>query len=111
MPRLRVETGRRLVQEHQLRLVHERSRDRQPALHPARERIDSGLAAVGELDELEQLVDSPADLVAWEAEEAAVDLEVLSDVELLVEVVLLGDDAEALPDRRPVAVGVEAEDA
>ena len=36
------------------------------------------------------------DLVAWEAEVAAVDEEVLADVELEVEVVLLRDDAEPL---------------
>jgi hypothetical protein len=35
---LRVETDRRLVEQHQVGLVNERPRDQQPSLHPARQR-------------------------------------------------------------------------
>ena len=57
------------------------------------------------------LAAAAADLVAREPEEAAVDEQVLADVQLSVEVVLLRDDPEALADRRPVALGIAAEDA
>ena len=60
---------------------------------------------VGQLDELEQLVRAAPDLVARQPEEAPVDEQVLADVELEVEVVLLRDDAEPLPDRGAVALG------
>ena len=39
--RLRVEAGRRLVEQQQLGLVDERAGDREPALHAARERVDA----------------------------------------------------------------------
>ena len=55
--------------------------------------------------------DAAPDLVARQPEEAAVDEQVLADVELEVEVVLLRDDAEPLPDLGAVALGVAAEDA
>ena len=35
MPRLRVEPGRRLVEDQELRVVDERARERQPSLHSA----------------------------------------------------------------------------
>ncbi len=53
-PRLRVEAGRRLVEEHDLRVVHERERDREPLLLPAREPARRGLPFLGEADQLEQ---------------------------------------------------------
>jgi hypothetical protein len=40
VPRLRVEPGGRLVEQQHLGLVDQRPRDREPALHAARERID-----------------------------------------------------------------------
>ena len=111
MPGLRVETRRRLVEEEQLGARDERAGDRQPALHPARERVDLVLAAVGQLDELEQLLGAARDDVAREPEEAPVDLQVLADEQLEVEVVLLRDDAQPLPDRRPVLLRVAAQHA
>ena len=108
---LGIEAGRRLVEEQELGARDERAGDRQPPLHPARERVDLRVAAVGELDEVEQLGRPPGDDVAREAEEAAVDLEVLPDEELEIEVVLLRHDPEPLPDRRPVGLRVATEDA
>ena len=53
--RLRVEAGRRLVEQEQLGVVHQRAGDRQPALHAARERLDLRLAPLVQLDEVEEL--------------------------------------------------------
>ena len=57
---LRVETGRRLVEQQQPRIVDQRSGDGQPRLHPARQRLDLVVGALGQLGELEQLVGAPA---------------------------------------------------
>ena len=62
--RLRVEPGGRLVEEQHLGVVHEAARDGEPALHPARQRLDPVVAALGELGELEQLVGALAHLGA-----------------------------------------------
>jgi hypothetical protein len=35
MPRLRVEPGRRLVEQHEIGFIDQAARDRQPTLHPA----------------------------------------------------------------------------
>ena len=64
VPRLRVEAGRRLVEQQHLRLVDERARDREAALHAARQRLDLVVRALGELDELEQLVGARAELAS-----------------------------------------------
>ena len=56
---LRVQAGRRLVQEQQVRLVDQRPGDHQAPLHPARERLDTILGPLGQLHEIEQL-DRPA---------------------------------------------------
>ena len=62
VPRLRVQAGRRLVEEQDRRLVDERAGDRESALHAARQRLDLVAGAFGELGELEQLVGALADL-------------------------------------------------
>ena len=43
--RLRVEAGRRLVEQQQVGLVDQRAGDRQPPLHAARQRVDDGPCA------------------------------------------------------------------
>jgi hypothetical protein len=83
----------------------------QASLHPAREGLDPVVASLGELRELEQLVGAGAHLVPREAEEAAVDPQVLLDREVLVEHVLLRADPEPRADGRAVVVRVHAEDA
>ncbi len=92
VPGLRVQAGRGLVEEEDLGVVDERPRDGEPALHPARERLDAVVAALGELGEVEELVGAGAHLAAGEPEEAAVDPEVLLDREVLVEHVHDADD-------------------
>ena len=63
---------------------------------------DSGstwsFGALGQLDEVEQLVGASGAFLRGEPEVAAVDDEVLADGQLRVEAVLLGHDAEARAD-------------
>ena len=53
----RVEAGRRLVEQQQARLAQQRRGDPEPLAHPVRVAADPVLGAVGELDDLERLVD------------------------------------------------------
>ena len=54
--------GRRLVEEQDPRVVHERQREVEPALHAARVAADLAVGGVGEADALEQLVAAAAAL-------------------------------------------------
>ena len=109
---LRVEAGRRLVEQQHLGPVDQRPRDGEPALHAAGEVLDLGLRLLGELHEVEQLLAPTLRTSArGQAEEAAVDVEVVPDVQLHVEGVLLGAHADARPDLGAVGGGVEPEDA
>ncbi len=111
VPRLRVETRRRLVEQQHVGAVDQRPRDRQAALHAARQLVDLDGRLLGELDEGEQLVGPTAALRPGQPEVAAVDDEVLAHRQLEVEAVLLRADAQASADRGPVGDRVEAEDA
>ena len=106
---LRVEAGRRLVEQQQLGLVDQRAGDRDPPLHPARQRLDLARGPLGELHEVEQLGGAALALGPREVEVAAVDDQVLGDRELVVELVGLRHDAEAGADRPAVRRRVEAE--
>ena len=53
-PRLRVQTGRQLVEKHDFRIVDESERDEEPLLLPARQRHEPGVALVCEPELLEQ---------------------------------------------------------
>ncbi len=92
--RLRIEPGGRLVEEKELRVVDERAREREPAFHAARERIDLRAPATRETGELEQRRDARLDLARRHAEVAAVDEQVLGDGEVGIEVVELRHDAD-----------------
>src|SRR4029077_4974031 len=92
MARLRVEAGRRFIQDQQFGVVDERAREREPALHPARQRADAIAPLVGETGKLEELRNPRAQRRAVEAEIAAVDLQVLGDREIGIEVVDLRND-------------------
>src|SRR6516162_9531298 len=85
VPGLRVEPGRRLVEQEHFRVVDERAGDGQAPLHPARERLDAVVRPLRELDELEQLIRPLAELAPGEAEVAAVDEDVLADGQVAVE--------------------------
>jgi hypothetical protein len=49
-PLLGVEAGRRLIQQQQVRVVHDRLRDAHPAQHAARQRAQPGLGPGAEVD-------------------------------------------------------------
>ena len=53
-PGLRVEAGRELVEDRDLRVADERERDREPLLLAARQLAERGLALVGEPEIVEQ---------------------------------------------------------
>jgi hypothetical protein len=102
--RSQIEAGRGLVQDEDARLVQERPRQHQPALHASRERRDGRVGLVRERDEREQLHRAVADHAAVESEVAAVDEKILHDVEIGIEVVLLrADPDQPLHVARPLA--------
>ena len=109
--RLRIEPGRGLVEQQHVRVVHERAGDRQPALHAARKRLDFARSALVQLDELEQPVGACSYLAARQSEVAAVDDQVLAHRQLVVERVLLWNDAQAAANLRAVGDGVQVENA
>ena len=54
----RVEPGRRLVEQQELRVAQQRRRDAEPLAHPVRVAADAVLAAIAQLDHVEHLVDA-----------------------------------------------------
>ncbi len=107
---LGVQAGGGLVEEQQVGPVDQAPGDREPALHAAGEILDGRLRLLGELDELEQLVDAAVDLGPRDPEVAAVDEQVVADVELVVEGVLLRTDSQPAADRRTVDSRIHPED-
>ena len=110
VPCLRVQAGRRLVQEQEVGLVDERAGDRDPSFHAAGQWLHRGLRAIRQLDEFEKLVRATAGLAIGQSEIAAVDHQVLADAELRVERILLRDNADPSADPRTVPARVHAED-
>src|SRR5881409_988616 len=78
---VRVEAERRLVEEEQLGVVHERLGERDALLEPRRQ-LAVGRSPVGpELAELDQLVDAPSELRPAEPVEATVERDDLPDAQ------------------------------
>jgi hypothetical protein len=92
--RLRVEPGGRLVHEQHARLVDQRAREREAALHAARERLDLGFGAAPEAGELQQPGNARRDVRAAKAEVAGIYHQVLGNAEVRVEVVELRHHAD-----------------
>src|SRR4051812_19439354 len=90
---LGVEAHRRLVEQHQPRLVQQRPADQQPPAHAAAELGDLRLAPRAEVGEGERSLDRLLALAAGHAVEVAEDEQVLLDGQRLVEVVELRHDA------------------
>ncbi len=109
--RLRVEPRGGLVEDHQVRLVDERARDGEAALHAAGERLYLVLGALVQLHELEQLVRSLARRGPGDVEVSGVHLQVLAHGELGVEVVDLRHHAEARLDLACLRARIHADDA
>ena len=105
-----VEAGRRLVEDQDLGLVHQGTRDQQAPLHPSRQPRDLPVALVLELDEGQLLFRARRRDGLPDAEVPGVDQEVLEDRDLLVEVVLLRHDAHPAFDPACVPDDREPED-
>src|SRR5436190_1752226 len=97
MPRLRVEAGSGLVEDQELRIVDQRARKRQTALHSAGKGPDAGIGFGGETCELEEPRNALVDQRIGHSEVTAVDDEVLGHGEIRVDVVHLRYDADANP--------------
>ena len=108
---LGIEAGRRLVEEEDARPVHERHRDVEAPLHPARVAARDPICGFVEPDLLEQVLDALLDLAAAHAEDAALEAQVLAAGERDVDAVLLLDDADPAPHAGGVAPHVEVRDA
>ena len=78
---LRVEARGRLVEEQHVGVVHDRPRDHQPLRHAARKLVDGGARPIREPKLLEQLTGSVVRLTRAHPEVAAVEVEVLLDVQ------------------------------
>ena len=93
---LGIEAERGLVEEENFRSVQEAARDFEPALHAAGELLHLVVAAIPELEELEQFFGAlGAELVRHMVEDA-VEFHVFPGGEFAVEAGVLEDDAEAL---------------
>ena len=98
---LRVEPGRRLIEEEHGRAVKDGPRHHEPLRHSAGQGVHRRLGPFGQLELLEQLIGGPAGHLRPHAEQPAVKVQVLPDGELPVQGVLLGDDpAQLLGQRR-----------
>ena len=95
-PRGRIEAGRRLVEEDQLRVVDERERDRQALALAAGQVLRPASALLAEVEQVDQLVGRPARRV-----EAPEEVEDLDDRQLRVERRRLERDADPRLERRP----------
>ena len=84
--------------------------DEQAPLHPPGELLDPGFGLLGELHEVEKLFGPPQHQLAWKIVVPAVDEQVLFHLELVVQVVLLGDDPDAAFDLPLVVEDVETGD-
>src|SRR6185436_11504460 len=93
--RLRVEPGRGLVEQHHLRIVHQRARDHDALLLAARKRRRLGVRLVGDLQLVEQPRRARLALPRLQPEVAAVEHEQLAHGQLAVEVAHLRHDGEA----------------
>ena len=94
LARLGVEADGRLVEQQDLGIMDQRAGDLEPALHARGQRAHRLRRPVGELDEVQHLLDAVAPQLARHAEDEAMQLEVLAHRQAVVEARLLEDDAE-----------------
>ncbi len=97
-PGARVEAGRRLVEEQDLRVVDEGVGEAQPLLHAARERLDVVVALVGEVHQLEQVADHPSPRGGRQAVAAREEVQVLPDLHVVVDPEDVRHEPEDAPD-------------
>ena len=94
-----VDADGRLVEQQQLRLVHQRGGEVEPPLHAARIGADAIVFTIGEADKVEAPRHAPGQRRSAEAINLAEEAEVFFRGELLVERERLGRDANARPHR------------
>ncbi len=107
---LRIEPGRRLVEEEDRRPVQERERQVEAALHPARVRAHLAVRRFGQADALEQLVAAARALVAREAVQRRLQANVVAARQERVQRSLLERRADQLAHLRAVLDDVEPAD-
>ena len=88
--------GGRLVEEQDLRTMHDRPRHHQPLCHTAGQRHDVGVGSLDESHTLHQLAGEGLRFLGAHPEVAAVELEVLENGHGTIERVGLRDDADEL---------------
>ena len=106
-PQFEVDAGRRLVEDQQPRLVHQRPREQQPAAHSAGElrRTHAGLRA--QVEDVHHLRRAPLGVRARHPVVPAVVEQVLLDVEEAVEVHVLLGESDHAPRLGQAVVGAE----
>ena len=107
---LRVEPGRRLVEEEHARTVDEREREVEAALHPARVAADLAIGRLGQPDALEELLGAALRSRPREPLEHRLEAQVVASGQQAVERRLLERGADHAAHLRPLADDVEARD-
>ena len=110
VPRLWIESCGWLIEHQNARAGNQRTRNREAALHAAREWLYLILGAVTELKEFKQLIGTGCDAGAIHAEEAPEDEQVLANTQLHVERLLLMHDADLAANLGAMEVRVLSKD-
>ena len=108
---LRVETRRRLVEDRDLRVLHQDFGKPEPLAHAAREGRDALVRHVGEPDMRERSLDLLLALRAIEPHQPRGVAQILGGGEIVVEADLVGQIADPALDRERLAHGIMAEHA
>ena len=107
---LRVESDSRLVEEQHVGRMNQAARDFEPPAHPARVSRDEIVGALGQPDHVQQAMSAFAALAARQAEELAVNVDVLPSGEIEIGGERLRDDADILAHLARMTRDVEAGD-
>ena len=108
---LRIDAYGGLIQEEQLRLVHQSSGDVHAALHPAGEFLDRVVLAVGQRNDLQHIIDPLFELLAAQAVQAAEEIQVGAGAEGGVERQVLRHQPDQVFDLDGIFADIDAADA
>src|SRR5579883_257949 len=75
----------RLIQQEDLWIVYQCTRQAEPLFHTARERLNQSVAFIRELNQFQQIADQPGPLLAWDAMDARVELQIFGGREIGVD--------------------------